>query len=60
MKGHDSIRGSGPLTTDQPREAAVFEGCDCLILTSPHIYNSEDEIWFFRAVVGAVLSYVYF
>ena len=35
MKGHDSIRGSGPFTIDQPREAAVFEGCDCLILTSP-------------------------
>ena len=35
MKGHDSIRGSGPLTIDQPWEAAVFEGRDCLILTSP-------------------------
>ena len=35
MKGHDSIRGSGPLTVDRPWEAAVFEGRDCLILTSP-------------------------
>ena len=38
MKGHDSIRGSGPLTIAQPWEAAVFEGRDQCILTSPLTY----------------------
>ena len=37
MKGHESIRGSGPVTIDQPWEAVVFEGRDCLILMSPLI-----------------------
>ena len=26
MKGHDSIRGSGPFTVDRPWKAAVFRG----------------------------------
>ena len=43
MKIHESIRGSGPLTISQPWEAVVFEGRDCLILTSPltDIYKNE-------------------
>ena len=39
MEGHGSIRGSGLLTVGQPWEAAVFEGRDSLILTSPLIID---------------------
>ena len=35
MKGPDTLRRSGPLTVDLPWEAAVFEGCGWVILTSP-------------------------
>ena len=35
MEDHGSIRGSGLLTVGQPWEAAVFQGRDSLILTSP-------------------------
>ena len=30
VKGHDTIRGSGPLTIDQAWEAAVFESRLCV------------------------------
>ena len=37
LKGHDSNRGSGPLTVDRPWEAAVNKGRGWGILTPPLI-----------------------
>ena len=34
LKGHDSIRGSGPLTVDRPWKAAACKGRGWGILTS--------------------------
>ena len=35
LKGHDIIKGSGPLTVDRPWEAAASKGRGWGILTSP-------------------------
>ena len=39
LKGHDSIRGSGPLTVDRPWKAALSKGRGWGILTSPLMLN---------------------
>ena len=41
LKGHDSIRGSGPLTVDRPWEAAASKGRGWGILTSPLTQHQE-------------------